>query len=256
MVSRVSRAIRRNVVVQGRMGAAMRKPRVILFDDDRIVLDVLTNLFVRRNYEVCAYPEPFICPVYGIWDTCSKPYPCSDLMIADYRMPHMNGLDLFLSQARLGCKLTPKNKALISGFLCEDGIAAVRRLGAAYFEKPFDFDDLSGWADECESRMDLSLPIAIRRREERTACSNEVRYQLCAGADVRSGHLVNRSRSGLCMKVSVPLRTDHSLVVHAPTPLPPSTAMVRWTKADGDDYLVGLQCFFEGSPFPYGNPLR
>ncbi len=220
----------------------MRKPRVILYDDDQIVLDVLRNFFALRNYEVLSYSEPSVCPVYGAHEHCNKSYPCSDVMITDYRMPGMSGIQLLEIQASRGCKVSPRNKAIISGFLNEDSVRAIRRLGAAYFEKPFEFHELGGWLDECESRMDLSTRIAIKRKEERSACSDEVTYQVGSGNDVRCGITVNRSRSGLCMKVSEPLARDHSVTLQIPLSELTAPAIVRWMKATSEDsYLVGLQ---------------
>ena len=220
----------------------MRKPRVILFDDDRMVLDVWRNFFLFRRYEVLAYTVPAICPIYGEEDLCTKPYPCSDVMVTNYSMPRMNGIELLQAQARLGCKLTPGNKALISGDLQEDGIRIVRSMGVAYFEKPLEFGDLGRWLDECESRVDLRVPVAIRRKEERTSCRDEVLYQLGAGPDISRGIMLNRSTSGFCMKVSTLLPPDHSVTLHQSHPLATSSAIIRWTRAIARGaYLIGLQ---------------
>ncbi len=220
----------------------MRKPRVILFDDDQIVLDVFRNFFALRNFEVLAFSEPAICPLYGDQEQCTKPYPCSDMVITDYRMPRMSGIELLEAQAKRGCKISAKNKAVVSGFLREEGLQAIRRLGVAYFEKPFEFEELGAWVDACESRIDLSRRIAIQRKERRAVCSDEVCYQLGAGVDVRRGVLVNRSTSGLCMKVDEPLRTDHNLTLHMSDAQRTGSAIIRWTKATNDNaYLIGLQ---------------
>ncbi len=220
----------------------MRKPRVILFDDEKSVLDVLRDFFALRNYEVLAYSEPSICPVYSEGEPCTKPFPCGDLIITDYRMQRMNGVELLEAQASRGCKLTPQNKAVISGHLPESALDAVRRLGAAYLEKPFGFDELSSWVDECESRMNLSRRIAIRRKEERTVCCDEVRYQLGAGPDVRRGIMINRSGSGFCLKVDEPPGADRSVTLHLSLPPWTAPAIVRWLKTTADRaHLIGLQ---------------
>ena len=221
----------------------MRRPRVILFDDEPIVLDVLKRFFELRGYDVHAFREPIICPIYGKGTRCEKPVPCGDLMITDYKMPGMNGLQLLQAQALSGCKLLPQNKALMTGYMDEDSIADIRRLGAAYIEKPFEFDELAVWVDECEKRMDLSQRVAIQRRESRTDCVTPIEFELAGSSGPRAGTVVNMGTSGLCLEVSEPLPSSDDLTLLTVLPLASPTALVKWSRqVSSRAYRIGLQC--------------
>jgi len=50
----------------------MRKRRAIIFDDEPVVLLVLKDFFETRGYEVLAFREPVICPVYGNTTGCTN----------------------------------------------------------------------------------------------------------------------------------------------------------------------------------------
>ncbi|MBS1114256.1 MAG: hypothetical protein H6Q92_2019 [Nitrospirae bacterium] len=41
----------------------MRKPRILLFDDDNMLLEVLHYYFSARNFEVQSFSEPVLCPL-------------------------------------------------------------------------------------------------------------------------------------------------------------------------------------------------
>jgi CheY-like chemotaxis protein len=83
----------------------MRKPRAIIYDDDAVVLDMLTQYFVKRSYQVYSYNEPVVCPLYeSLADSCENLAPCADVMISDFQMPKMKGTELFQRQAKRGCK--------------------------------------------------------------------------------------------------------------------------------------------------------
>lgn len=137
----------------------MRKRRVIIFDDEPVVLLVLEDFFTSRGYEVLTYGAPVDCPLYNGEESCRNEAPCGDIVLTDYQMPRMNGIELLQTQARRGCKLNSKNKALMTGFMDGEKAEAVQALGAAFFEKPLPLDVLGRWLDECEQRMDLSQPV-------------------------------------------------------------------------------------------------
>lgn len=151
----------RDILIQGKV-IAMRKRRVLIFEDDGTILMLLSSFFSKMGYEVFAYPEPIDCPLYSEGaEYCVKNEPCADLLITDYRMPKMNGTELLQVQHQRGCKLDIRNKALISGFLDEEIEALAKEMGCRVFKKPFDLSELSTWVSECETRVDISQPLGI-----------------------------------------------------------------------------------------------
>ena len=140
----------------------MRKPRVIIFDDDVVIVKMLENFFMARGYEVSSYTEPVICPLYEkSADSCIKQEPCADVIITDFKMPKMNGLELLQGQTRRGCKLDIRNKVIISGYLDDQGLQKIRDLGCMFLQKPFTKSELSALLNECEKRFDLSQPLSL-----------------------------------------------------------------------------------------------
>jgi DNA-binding NtrC family response regulator len=137
----------------------MRKPRVVLYDDDAAVLSVLKDFFSLRGYEIISHQRPIACLVNEFADECPSAEACADIIITDYIMPGMNGVELLIAQSRRKCKVPIKNKAIISGFVDEIVLRKLHNLGYAYFEKPFNLDELSAWLDEREKEMDLTKPL-------------------------------------------------------------------------------------------------
>jgi DNA-binding response OmpR family regulator len=222
----------------------LRRPRVILYDSERVVLETLRDYFEHRDFDVLCFAEPSICPVYSKGEVCTKSHLCSDLMIAGHTTPRMSGVDLLHAQANRGCKLAPLNKAVTGHFLDNESLGALRRLGASFFHRPFDYDEFGRWVDGCVANIDLSRPLAIRRKEKRTVCTQEIRFQIGALSEMRTGTVVNVSRQGLCLEVQDLLQKDRSLTLHTSLPLAASSALVRWTRQVADGmYHIGLQCY-------------
>ncbi len=220
----------------------MRKRRAVICDDEPIILDVLTMFFEEEGYEVLAFPEPVVCPVYYAPHDCKQQHVCSDIMVMDYHMPRMSGLEVFQEQGRRGCKLTPQNKSLVTGFLEESKQRELERLGITFFQKPIDFEALAAWIKECEKRMDLSIPLGVRRREPRSDCRKEVTYQAPTYYAPASGLAVNTSSSGICLQLSAPLTREQKVRLHSDLFGSARTALVRWIREiDKGQYMAGLQ---------------
>jgi CheY-like chemotaxis protein len=219
----------------------MRKPRIIIYDDNNTLLLLFKDFFTMRGYDVLAYQTPQACPIYKEDGACENRRPCADIVLSDYRMLDMIGTEMLRAQSRGGCKVPVENRALMSGDLDERGELAVRELGCAFFQKPFSFTNLSAWLDGREQCMDLSQPLGTPRREQRLAGKEEITL-LTTGERAFNGITVNRSPSGLCLKTAVHLPQGEALTVRPGLSRPSRRASVRWVRDSGDGfYLTGLQ---------------
>jgi DNA-binding NtrC family response regulator len=135
----------------------MRKPRIIIFDDDSMILEVLHNYFVACDYEVQFFKKPTLCRCIKNSVSCQSP--CADIMITDYSMPGLTGIELLDNQTRHGCSIDVRNKAIMSGELPDRNRDKMKGLAGSFFQKPFHLRELYEWTHECLGRVDLSQPL-------------------------------------------------------------------------------------------------
>jgi CheY-like chemotaxis protein len=222
----------------------MRKRRVIVYEDEEIMRDLYQTFLTSMNYEVLIFSEPGVCSLYsGSSETCLSTHPCADALITDYFMPRMNGVELLQAQFERGCKLTPRNKALVSGDVDRELIQPILHLGCAYFQKPFPLSELADWLSVCERRIDIETPLAKQRKEQRFPYMCEILCRVRKQSMILRAVCVNISRSGLCLRL--PLALDQEDVIELPLDrsLPSASGLVRWVKKlDDGMYLTGLQC--------------
>ncbi|HUI44437.1 MAG TPA: response regulator [Nitrospirota bacterium] len=223
----------------------MRKRRAVVIDDEEIIVHVLKDFLSTRNYEVFSYTRPVVCPIFDKkGNLCNANYLCADVILTDFTLPGMNGLELLQEQSAHGCKLTSENKAVMSGYIEEESHKQIKRLGYAFIPKPIEFSRLSAWLDECEKRVDLSRPLGSRRKEMRHATCYEVRCQVDRTNEILYGMTMNISDSGLCLKLAAPLTTKQTVHIDAAHAIIACrTASVQWVSRNQDgSYLAGLSC--------------
>ncbi len=220
----------------------MRKPRVIVYDDDSMLLDLLTAFLSGLGCEVLTFNEPKPCPIYEVsCDVCHKP--CSDIVITDYQMPKMTGLEMLRLQAQRGCWVDARNKAIMSGGLNGEEQKRVRELGFKFLSKPFPMTELIVWIDECKKRIDLSKPVGIKRKENRLSANIDISFECNPVHRNYEGTVVNISESGLCVKAHSPLERGCSIVINTELPTNCRTASVQWVRRmEPDSYIAGLSC--------------
>ena len=127
--------------------------RVLIFDDQKEIRQLLWSLFDRRGYEVLTFPHPGVCPLSEEHPCpCQKEQACSDVIISDLNMPFKNGLDFVEEQIHKGCRC--KNIALMSGAFTNERLAKTRSLGITIFKKPFQLADIINWLDRIEKDID------------------------------------------------------------------------------------------------------
>lgn len=222
----------------------MRRRRAIIYDDETSVLKLLDAAMSRRGYEVMLFSEAVVCPIYqNNSTTCRNEYPCADVIITDFNMPNMTGIELLKKQMDRGCKLSNGNKALISGFLDDESRRAVDELGCTYLSKPFRLSELTNWLDDCERRIDLSIPVGIMRKEKRTPLHMAVHYHDDSWGQTMTGIAVDCSPSGLCLETSHQFLREQIIRFAASLPNSCLAGQVRWSRKMEDGlHLTGFTC--------------
>ena len=141
------------------------RPRAIVLEDDYLQRTLIDAVLKDRGYEVHGSSEPFFSPIF-LESKCSCPVGthCTNIIITDINMPNMTGLEFIEHQKRNGCKI--QNVAMMSGGWTDEEIEHAKRLGCHIFEKPFKFDEIEKWLDDCEKKLDpdnklSNLPIRM-----------------------------------------------------------------------------------------------
>jgi DNA-binding NtrC family response regulator len=117
------------------MNGSERTPIIVIVDDEEMVL---TSLRSFLNLETEYAVETYTSPKQALETIDSKPL---DLVISDYLMPEMNGID-FLLQVK---KQHPfSTRILLTGYADkENAIKAINEVGLyQYVEKPWDNEEL------------------------------------------------------------------------------------------------------------------
>ncbi len=221
----------------------MRKPRVNIFDDEVSILKILKELLSMRDYEVVTFDRPVVCPLYGAQtDKCLNPKPCADIIMTDYQMPKMTGIEMLLLQTKRGCRVDVRNKALTSGDP-NGKMKMIEGVAGAFFIKPLKIGELFAWLDTCEKRIDLSKPVGLMRKSNRYHADIDIVYEYSTNEKVLEGTLMNISDNGICLKMRAPLIEGQSIVIKTELRNGCKNASVRWVKdMGGYFYMAGLSC--------------
>jgi DNA-binding NtrC family response regulator len=225
---------------------SVRKRRAIIFDDEDVVLSMLEDVFQMRGYEVIGFKQTTSsCPMQDRDTGACGTVPCADVMLSDFHMPGLNGLELLRRQSARGCPLDIRNKGVISGNIDGESLRQITAMGCVFFQKPFALQALMSWIDQCEMRSDLYQPLVTRRGEERIDSRGEAAVRLPGSNEVLKAAAVNVSASGICVEVPAPLKSGEILnVIKAPRLTASAQATVRWVrKHNNGSYLAGLIYF-------------
>lgn len=221
----------------------MRKPRVIIYDDEAVLLELLEFCFAKWGYEVFSYQTPVVCPLNRSPEgRCESP--CADLMISDFKMPQKTGIELFQLQAQRGCKIDKKMKAIMSGHSDEELLKKCADSGYRFFEKPFDCSDLSGWTSECADNFDLSRQLGGKITNRRYDFKQNIEYCLNASCQHEKyiGFTINKSTDGLGLRLFNPLQAGQEITILNGLEVPNLKGTVIWCNKVGENaYAAGLR---------------
>ncbi len=188
------------------------------------------------------FDRPVACPIYNAEEhDCGNLAPCADIIITDYKMPQMTGIEMLLQQEQKQCRIDRRNKALLSADPYKVSRKMIDELGCAFFAKPYDFNELFEWLDACERRVDLSKPVAIKRKERRYPADTDIVYECNNAEKICKGTTVNYSDRGLCFIADTSLQEKQSVVIKNELPNGCKNASVIWVKPLGPgSYVTGL----------------
>jgi len=128
----------------------MEKKKVLVIDDERIVLDSITKILKEENFTV----DVFMSGRQGLAAATQDDY---DLVLTDLRMPDIGGMRILRDVKRLKPAVPV---VMITGFGTVKSAVQAMKLGAAeYLEKPFSPDQLV-------KTVNTALQIAATREPE------------------------------------------------------------------------------------------
>ena len=203
--------------------------KAMIIDDDPAILSLLNKILVADGFKVAAYSSPSACPLLADESCpCSQKAICPDLIISDYDMPAVNGLDFLGHLKRKKCKC--KNIALISGGWDEQDIKARLPPGVNAFSKPFSRQFWS-WLKKIKGQAEGSVCRTYRRSFERYTCNLPVDLYFSSPGLVETVRAVARniSKGGMlieCAESLVP-KTSFQLSFTVPEWLPFKTGADR-----------------------------
>ena len=127
--------------------------KVIIVVDDPLILSLLHILIQRRGHTVLSYSNPQECPLFRAPSCpCAAAPPCPDVILSDYNMPQVNGMEFLEDVRNRGCQCT--HVAIITGKgLAEDDLIRMAKLDTRFFLKPVDFQQLYDWLDRIEKEI-------------------------------------------------------------------------------------------------------
>lgn len=132
------------------------KLKILVFDPEASLRELLQVYLTGQGHEVLAFRDPTVCPVYRNFREetcrCDQSAPCADVILADIRLPQLDGLEFLRRQNERGCRSVAANRALMSAAMTAAEERAVTALGCHFIRKPFHLGEIGRWVRECAAR--------------------------------------------------------------------------------------------------------
>lgn len=119
----------------------------LLFEDNTLCRDLMTEILMEKDYEVTAFADPTSYIAAKDGNSACSDNTCADTLITDNQMPGMSGLELIQWMNDRGCKLPNHCKAVISGSWSNEEYEQALQLGCKIFQKPASIEEIHQWLD-------------------------------------------------------------------------------------------------------------
>jgi CheY-like chemotaxis protein len=144
----------------------MNSRKAVLVDDNPVDLFYLDRLFQHRRYQVASYSDPVMTPLHRC-KACPcelKITGCPDIIVSDFNMPRVNGVEFVESFLNKGCQC--RHIAIISGDnLKQLDLNRMAKHRTRFFTKPLDLDDFYDWLDQIEQGIFEPPPAGSTGRQ-------------------------------------------------------------------------------------------
>jgi len=126
--------------------------RVVIFDDEPAIRQVLGALCADRGYEVFTFSDPGLYPLYAM-PRCPCPPRHSVGGPPALRSAHARGAGVGLVETLMRKQCVAPHLGLMSGAWSAAARARAARLGCRLFTKPFAIAELLAWFDTAEAQV-------------------------------------------------------------------------------------------------------
>ena len=107
------------------------KLKAVIVEDDEMMRGWLKACLETFGYSVETYESPVACPIFTEdVEKCCSENSCYDLLITDYKMDHVDGLEFLRRQKSKNCRI--RKMALMSGALEGDVLSEARKAKGRY----------------------------------------------------------------------------------------------------------------------------
>lgn len=127
--------------------------KVVVVDDNASVLLLMQVAIQRKGHTVLTFRNPLDCPIYEV-PSCPCPVsnPCPDIIISDFNMPGVNGIDFLEAVVKRGCRCV-YHAIITAKELDEQALGRINKMGCRLFSKPLPLSHLYAWLDEVQKKL-------------------------------------------------------------------------------------------------------
>lgn len=135
------------------------KLRIFVIDDEVSIRETFKLHLENLGHEVIALPDPSFCTVY-MGACCQMEDACADILIIDYTMPRMTGMELLELMERKGGLTKARFKMILTGDATQVDRSAANRLGCEVRQKPMRLSELEAWVDSLAKEIPPERKLA------------------------------------------------------------------------------------------------
>ncbi len=130
----------------------MPPQKALVLDDNHVLRNLLTVFLEEKGFQVVSYSNPclFLDAHGGQVQAANIDF--FDVILTDNMMPCMNGLDFLDTIKCMGCRISERHMAVISGTWSNEDLERAKQNGYQIFHKPCHIDEIHGWIDEIRER--------------------------------------------------------------------------------------------------------